>query len=87
MQVASVWSEVLGIPQAQLRLGDNFFELGGTSATAVAVIARLQVSDQPLAVYVYRRPEDLVYSMKPILIVPKTSRAPPANLWICGLGA
>ena len=50
MQVSSVWSEVLGIPQAQLRLGDNFFELGGTSATAVAVIARLQVSDQPLAV-------------------------------------
>jgi amino acid adenylation domain-containing protein len=40
LQLARIWSEVLGIPNIGLR--DNFFELGGHSLTAVRLATRLQ---------------------------------------------
>jgi acyl carrier protein len=55
-QVASVWSEVLGLKK--IGATDNFFELGGHSLLAIQVISRLRTSlnvDLPLS-YLFEAP-------------------------------
>ncbi|WEW54860.1 PP-binding and AFD_class_I domain-containing protein [Emydomyces testavorans] len=37
-----IWSEVLGTPEASIRLDDNFFRLGGHSITCIQFIARIR---------------------------------------------
>jgi amino acid adenylation domain-containing protein/non-ribosomal peptide synthase protein (TIGR01720 family) len=40
-KLAEIWSEVLGLDQANISANDNFFELGGHSLKAIQVMARI----------------------------------------------
>jgi surfactin synthase thioesterase subunit len=74
LQVAEVWSKVLGIPLEDIALDDNFFDLGGHSLAVMRAVALL---DRKISLANFMRNATL----RPLAsLLASTNEASPANI-------